>query len=175
LRRCGSGKPAWTQKGKGAVENGCALGNRPSTGSKRGRWAAGFFHNAPSAPWFPVDCAAEAEKEPRGRLGGPEAPHYKEMTRPVLRPAAMSVLRLRRGRYRNGSKLSAPRPLTSSEAVLGRTATSRASTTQWGLIRKPTVERWRAGPSADAVRLRQMAWVAETAKMLPPRALFNNA
>jgi hypothetical protein len=31
---------------------------------------------------------------------------------------------------------------------------------------------WRAGPSADAVRLRQMAWVAETAKMLPPHALY---
>jgi hypothetical protein len=31
---------------------------------------------------------------------------------------------------------------------------------------------WRAGPSADAVRLRQMTWVAETAKMLPPHALY---
>src|SRR2546430_13175602 len=31
---------------------------------------------------------------------------------------------------------------------------------------------WRAGPSADAVRLRQMAWVAETAKLLPPHALY---
>ena len=31
---------------------------------------------------------------------------------------------------------------------------------------------WRAGPSADAVRLRQMAWVVETAKMLPPHALY---
>jgi hypothetical protein len=33
----------------------------------------------------------------------------------------------------------------------------------------------RAGPSAVAVRLRQMAWVTETAKMLPPHALRYNA
>src|SRR5690242_4761146 len=33
----------------------------------------------------------------------------------------------------------------------------------------------RAGPSADAVRLRQMAWAAETAKTPPPRALRYNA
>jgi len=30
---------------------------------------------------------------------------------------------------------------------------------------------WRAGPSADAVRLRQMAWVAETANATAPRAV----
>jgi hypothetical protein len=72
LGRCGSGKPARTQN-EGAVENGCALGNRPSTGSKRGRWAAGCFHNARSAPWFPVDGAAEAEREPRGLADGPRS------------------------------------------------------------------------------------------------------
>jgi hypothetical protein len=33
----------------------------------------------------------------------------------------------------------------------------------------------RAAPSAVAVRLRQMAWVAETAKMPPPHALRYNA
>jgi hypothetical protein len=33
----------------------------------------------------------------------------------------------------------------------------------------------RAGPSADAVRLRQMGWAAETAKTPPPRALRYNA
>jgi hypothetical protein len=37
---------------------------------------------------------------------------------------------------------------------------------------KQTLSGWRAGPSADAVRLRQMAWVAETAKMLPPHAPY---
>ena len=33
----------------------------------------------------------------------------------------------------------------------------------------------RAGPSADAVRLRRMAWAVETAKTPPPRALNINA
>ena len=34
------------------------------------------------------------------------------------------------------------------------------------------VRGWRAGLSADAVRLRQIAWVAKTAKTPPPRALI---
>jgi K+-sensing histidine kinase KdpD len=35
LRRCGSGKQRGTHKDEGAVDNGCALGNRPSTGSNQ--------------------------------------------------------------------------------------------------------------------------------------------
>jgi hypothetical protein len=52
LRRCGSGKQRGTHKDEGAVDNGCALGNRPSTGSKCGRWAAGCFYNAVGTWWF---------------------------------------------------------------------------------------------------------------------------
>jgi hypothetical protein len=65
-----------THKDEGAVDNGCALGNRPSTGSKCGRWAAGCFYNAVGIWWF-LPAGRRKQKESLGcwavpRLSSPD-------------------------------------------------------------------------------------------------------
>jgi hypothetical protein len=78
-----SGNQGGTKKDKDAAILDCALGNRPSTGTNGGRWAAGCFNNVAGIGWF-LSRAAEAEREPRV-LGGPGAPLARWLARPESR------------------------------------------------------------------------------------------
>jgi hypothetical protein len=74
-----SGNQGGTKKDKDAAILDCALGNRPSTGTNGGRWAAGCFNNVAGIGWFLSRAA-----EPRV-LGGPGAPLARWLARPESR------------------------------------------------------------------------------------------
>ena len=87
-------------------------------GSHAKRWPSAPAHTAPPAQPAPQRCDGQsrrlrARRNRRGATGPPEREADRSLS-PRL--------------CRNGSRLSVPRPPTSSGAATGRTATSRAST-----------------------------------------------